>query len=182
MAGPGEQRSQGRWRVEEAVAVGAEHLAVFRQRAVRAPAEHRRRPLQGLAAGDAHVDAIAAQRRRAGTGQQQTAADILESLLGGQRRLAVQPAKPRSAAGGPLESKRVVQLAAEHLQAATDADEFAAVAQVPANRLFPALGAQPGEVGLHRLRSGQDDQLAGRRPVVGPDEAEIDLRVKAQRV
>jgi len=40
---------------------------------------------------------------------------------------------------------------AEHLQPAADADQLAAVAQMPPDRFLPALRAQPREVGLHRF-------------------------------
>jgi hypothetical protein len=95
------------------------------------------------------VDAVTGDR--SGSGKQQFTTDILQCLFGGQARFIVQPSESRHAAGRAFKPLRIVQFAAEHLQAAADADQFAAVAQVATNEPVPALRTQPGEVGLYRL-------------------------------
>ena len=114
--------------------------------------------------------------------QGQCAGHVLQRFLGGQRRLVVQPAQAVDTAGRAFQPERVVQCVAEHLQAAADANQLAAVTQMPADCCFPALRAQPRQIGLHGFRSGQNDQIAGGRRFVRADEAEIDFRMKAQRV
>lgn len=70
----------------------------------------------------------------------------------------------------------------QHLVAAAQANEFAAVAQMAGDGLIPALSAQPVKVGTHRLGTGQDDQIGGRQGFAGADPAEIDFRMQTQRV
>ena len=121
------------------MAVGGENLPVVGQGAIGLAGEDCRRTGQRRAARDAHVDGVAADRRRAG--QQQLAADILQRLFRGQLRFVVEPAEAGHAARDSFESERIVQRAAEHLQAAADADQLAAVAQVATDGFLPALGA-----------------------------------------
>jgi hypothetical protein len=70
------------------------------------------------------------------------------------------PARPAPACCRlAFQAERIVDVEAEHLVAAAQADHLAAVAQVLVNRRRPALLAQPVEVGAHRLGAGQDDQV-----------------------
>ena len=73
---------------------------------------------------------------------------------------------------------RVVNLPAEHLQAATNTQNLAAVAQVAGDGDVPALLAQPREIGAHTLGARQDDQVARRYRLARPDEGQLHLRVQ----
>ena len=75
-----------------------------------------------------------------------------------------------------------MDLVAEHLETAADADDLAAVTQMPADRRLPALLAQPGEVGAHALRAWQDDEIGRREIPAGADEVQFDLGVQAEGV
>ena len=75
-----------------------------------------------------------------------------------------------------------MQKFSEHLEAAADADQLAAITQVAADGLFMALLAQPVQVGLHRLGAGQHEQVAGRNALPGTDPVEVDLRMQTQGV
>ena len=75
-----------------------------------------------------------------------------------------------------------MDLPSEHLQAATNTDQFAAIAQMAAKRLFPAHFTQPLQIVAHGLGARQDDQVGRRHRIVRPDKGKIDLRMKAQRV
>ena len=110
------------------------------------------------------------------------AAQVAQLLVLLEHGVHLEQAQPGHGAGRAFEAERIGELAAEHLEAAADADHLAAVAQVAADRRLPALGAQPGEVGLHALGAGQHDQVGGRDRLPGADPAEIHLRVQAQRV
>ena len=70
----------------------------------------------------------------------------------------------------------------QHLKAAAQADELAAVAQVARNRLVPPVRAQPGEVGAHVLAAGQDDEIGGGNGFIRADKAQRHLRVQTQRI
>ncbi|MNZ50537.1 hypothetical protein D3C78_683260 [compost metagenome] len=48
--------------------------------------------------------------------------------------------------------------------------------------VLPALRAQVGEIAAHALRAGQHDQVGRRDGLAGADEAQLHLRVQAQRV
>jgi len=61
---------------------------------------------------------------------------------------------PRAAGTAALNAQWVMQAATEHLEAAADGDEFAAVAQMTIQMAAPALTTQPVEVRAHRLRGG----------------------------
>ncbi|MNN33746.1 hypothetical protein D3C81_1475160 [compost metagenome] len=71
---------------------------------------------------------------------------------------------------------------AEHLQAATDTDQFATIAQVPFDGLVPAALAQLCQVTAHALGARQDDQVGSRDRLAWTDELQVHLRVQAQRV
>ena len=72
-----------------------------------------------------------------------------------------------------------MQPAAEHLVAAADRHQLAAVTQVAAAPA-PSLGAQPGESAWTALEPGSTIRSAGGMACPGP--TEIHLRVQAQRV
>ena len=73
-------------------------------------------------------------------------------------------------------------VAAEHLVAAAEADQLAAVAQVLLIAASQPCARSQARSALHGLGAGQDDQVAGRDRLARPDPAEVDLRVQAQRV
>jgi hypothetical protein len=134
----------------------------------------RRAGRRGTAAGvasaaplrDAHVDAVAADDSPApGSSNSPLTFSSVFSRPAAFRSPASQVPACCPAA---FESERIVQLAAEHLQAAADADQLAAVAQVATDRFLPALRAQPREVGLYRFRARQHDQVAGGWRSLGP--------------
>ena len=107
---------------------------------------------------------------------------IPKLLFAFQRRFGIQKTQAGCRAAPAFETERIVNRPPQHLVAATQADEFAAVAQMAGDGLIPALSAQPVEVGTHRLGTGQDDQIGGRQGFAGADPAEIDFGVQTQRV
>ena len=82
---------------------------------------------QRRARADAGVDLVAVDR---GAVDGEVAMHVAQPLVGLQRRLEVEQREARGAAGRALDAAGVVDRAAEHLKAAADADQLAAVAQV----------------------------------------------------
>ena len=68
------------------------------------------------------------------------------------------------------------------MQAAADADQLAAIAQMPSDRFFPAHAAQPVEIRLHGFGTAQHDQVTRWQRVMRADNRKIDLRMKTQRI
>lgn len=137
--GPGEQCGQRRGVVEDAVQISAHDLAILRHCTVTtAIVQLQQRLRQRHTGAEAAMDFVAADRCATG---QQPATDAVQLLVRLQCGLQCQPAQPGAAAGCAFDAMRVVHLFAQHLQAAADAEQLAAVAQMPRDRRFPTLRA-----------------------------------------
>ena len=179
-ARPGEQRGAGGRRLEQTVQIGGHHLAVGAEGAVAAAIvqAHGGRG-QCRAGADPGMDLVAADVQII---QGQTATHIAQLLFRLQHGGVVEQAETRTAARRAFQAVGIVDARAEHLKAAADAEDLAAVAQVAGDGGVPAVLAQARQVGAHALRAGQDDQVGRRYRLAGADELQIHLRVQAQRV
>src|SRR2546421_5989479 len=128
--------------------VAAEDLAVLGERAVTAPIEVDGGTHERLAAGHARGDLVTSDGR---IFERQHPGDIPELLVALQRGRDRQEPESRAAAGLAFEPKGVMDRLAQHLEAAAEPDELAAVAQVAQDGLLPRLRPQPGEVGADAL-------------------------------
>src|ERR671931_2730562 len=128
--------------------VGAEDLAILGERAVAAPIEVDGGTHERLAARHARVDLVTSDGR---VFERQYAPHIPELLVALQHGRNRQEPEPRAAARLAFEPKGVMDRLAQHLEAAAEPDELAALAQVAQDGLLPRLRAQPGEIGADAL-------------------------------
>ena len=91
-------------------------------------------------------------------------------------------AEPFTAARFVLQSLRIVNGLAQHLEATADADHLAAVAQMALQVVIPALLFQPGEVGAYVLAAGEDHQIGGWCCFIGRNEFHCDAGMVAQGI
>jgi hypothetical protein len=94
----------------------------------------------------------------------------------------IQPAETLTLAGRTLESQGVGDPFAEHLQAAADSDQLAAIAQMTLEVVRPPPLAKPREIGTHCLRTRQNDQIGAGKACGLLCVTKIDLRVRSERI
>ena len=90
-------------------------------------------------------------------GQRQTTLDPSQLLFRFQRRLKIQQSQSRTAAQSAFQPCWIVDPAPQHLKAAANADQLAAVAQVAMDSCIPALFAQPLQIAASAFTARQDD-------------------------
>src|SRR6185312_3664744 len=125
---------------------------------------------------DAHMNFVTAYRYA--RSEQQRTGRVDELLMRLECGDEVEQSEPRRTAYLALDPVRVAQLAAEHLQAAANPDQFTAVTQMLTQIRFPAALAQRMEVALHALAAGQDDEICRWNRIAHPHEMQVDLRVR----
>ena len=158
---------------EQAVAVGAEHEAVFGDRALRPPVEMEERPRQRRPGAAAHVDFVA--------GEPVGGPDRHGAFLRLQHRLDVEQAEAGARSRRAFHAVGVGHGPAQHLEAAAEPQHAAAAAQMGADVDIPALVPEEGEVGPRVLAAGQHGEVdVGRQRLAGPEETDADL--SGQRV
>ena len=75
---------------------------------------------------------------------------------------------------------RIIDALAQHLEAAANAHELAAIAQMTADRLRPALLFKPAQIVAGILAARQDDQIRRRDRLAGADHTQVDAGMGAQ--
>ena len=183
--GPVQPVPEHRGFIEQAVQVSAHDLVVLANRTVIesilpvfdvVQSEQR---ISGVALGQSGVDFVSAYLQAF---TDQFAGHVAQGLVAVQRGFLRQQAEPRAGTRGRLDRVRVVNPLAEHLVAATNADQFTAVTQVPLDLSIPALFAQPGEITAHVFAARQHDQIGRVELRSVAHELAIDLRMHAQHV
>ena len=117
-------------------------LAVRRDRPVEAPVVETQQRARGIRASrHAHVDLVALHPGPAA--HKQLAIHRGEAFFARELGLHLEMAKAGHAPGSAFDTKAIVQAPAEHLVAATDTEQLAAVAKVARDLRLPALLTQP---------------------------------------
>src|ERR1700744_3712230 len=106
------------------------------------------------------MDLVAAHRRLT---KRQSALGVDEGLVRCQGRFIVEPSETALGTHFALDAIGVMQRTPEHLHATADADDLAAIAQVPLKIAFPSVRPQPAQVTLHALAAGQYDEVGCRQ-------------------
>ena len=180
--GPAQQRGQGVGMIEQTVAIGRKDLAIgtLRAIAVFAVVQAHGGLFERRAVAQALMDFIADKRWC--VRQAQMPADLAQLLDFAQGRGQIEHAESGHAACFALQAQRIVQRLAQHLHATAQTDQFAAVTQMALQIILPAVGAQPSQIGAHRLGAGQYHHVGWRRRLRGRDEPKIDLGMQAQGI
>ncbi len=135
--------------------IGARHLAISRDRAVRDTIDDRRRPHGVRAGGSAEMDFVAFERQieldRART-------DIAHRLLRFHHRFNVEQAEPLSLGDVAFDAIGIAHPTAKHLKTAANADDMAAALAVRGQIPVPAILAEFQEITDRRLGAGNDHQ------------------------
>src|SRR3990167_2970754 len=152
-AGPTQQGAARLRGLEQTMQIGAEHLTISAYATIGAAIVESHGRVQTCARADPGMNLATADRR---VFQAQLAAHIPQWLPGLQPGRETQQPRPRATARRAFQAMGVVDLGTEHLQPAADAQQLAAVTQVPGDGRRPALLAQKSQIAAYAFRAGQD--------------------------
>ena len=90
----------------------------------------------------------------------------------------VQQAQRRLTTRWPLQTQRVINALTEHLQAAANPQQLAAITQMAGNCLIPAVLAQKSQISTDAFGTRQNDQIRRGNRLARANELQVDLRVQ----